>query len=106
MTSFRSDKIETCSHLKEERIGVGSEFLEQALLQIGEIGGRLDLREDLLLCDEEVLAEREAEHVQVVAAIAERGQHVCEHLAVFDIVRIDEHDTVCVVKCQNKFSYR
>ncbi len=83
-----------CTYLEKEWVGVGSEFFEQSLLKIGESGWSLKLWEDLLLCYEEVFAKCKAKHVEIVAAIAKCGKHVCEHFAFLDIVRVDEHYAV------------
>lgn len=39
--------------------------------------------------------EGEAENVEVLAAVAEGGEHVHEHLTVLHVLRVDQHDAVC-----------
>ena len=39
--------------------------------------------------------EREAENVEVLASVAERGEHVHEHLAVLHVLRVHQHDAIC-----------
>ena len=52
-------------------------------------------REYLRGGEEEVFPEGQTEHVEVLAAVAEGGQHVREHLALLDVVRVDQHNAIC-----------
>lgn len=55
-----------------EGVGVGTQFAQQSLLQAGEgLGGALGRGESLPGGQEEILAEGEAQDVQILTAIAE-----------------------------------
>ena len=84
------------THHKEERVGIGPQFLDEPLLEPAErLLLLLDGRVDLLRGEEEVLTEGEAQHVQVLPAIAEGGQHMGVHLAVLEVLRVHQHHAIC-----------
>lgn len=63
-----------------EGVGVGTQFAQQPLLQAGEgLGGALSRGEGLPGGQEEILAEGEAQDVQILTAIAEGTGQRHEH---------------------------
>lgn len=82
-------------HLEIERIRVRSQFFDETLLQSGHRSFVVQSRIDLFVCQIEILAERQAEHVEIFATVSEGGQNVAEDFAIFNVFGIDENDTVC-----------
>lgn len=44
--------------------------------------------------EEEVLSEGEAQHVEVLATVAEGGQHMREHLAILQVLLVHQHHAI------------
>lgn len=93
---IRLDKKMWCNkYFEVERVSIGPQFLHQPLLESRQwllllLDGRPDLRRRQV----EVLAEGQAKDVQVLASIAEGGQHVRIDLPLLQILRINEYDTI------------
>lgn len=81
-------------HLEVEGMGVRAELFDQTLLQTGHWSLQLHGRIDLLMRQIQILAECQAQDVEVLASIAKGGQNLAEHLAILDILRVDEHHSV------------
>lgn len=81
-------------HLEVKRVGIGPQFLDKALLESRQRPIKLDLGVHLLVGQVQVLAERQTQYVQILAAVPKGSQNIAKHFAILNVLRVDQNYAV------------